>query len=477
MNGGADGLARLTANVRARFGDGAVLDQSADVAAYAGDLSGVPSASPLCVLRPRSTDEVAAIIRLCSAERLAIVPRGGGTGLSGGVAISSSLPSVVLSLERMRAIRALDLVGNLIVVEAGCTLGEVHAQAATAGLCLGLDHGGAGSSQIGGNLATNAGGNNVVRYGMAREQVLGLEAVLADGTILSDLTLLPKNTAGYDLKQLFIGSEGTLGIITAAALRLRPAPIAVETALFALDTVEQALDFFQLSRGDIGEMLSAFELMPAAGLALHRSHSGDQTGFADPPPWAALIEIESTSRHFAAGAAMEGLYVRASEAGLVQDGLIASSSEQRTGLWRMREGIAIAMIEQRGSLKSDTAVPVRAIPDFLKLAGAAVAGVVPGCRPVPFGHIGDGNIHFNVLPPLAMSGDSFIQHHEALTQAIEGAALHFGGTVSAEHGVGLRKKNGLLAMRSPAHIATMRALKRTLDPHGLLNPGKVIDVT
>lgn len=467
-------MTMLAATLRALVGDDGVLDEAGDLAGYRGDLALQTDGPLLAVVRPRSTVEVAAVVRACCDAGVALTPRGGGTGLAGGAAPSADRPSVVISFERMRAIRHVDTVGDVMLVEAGCSLHEAREAAASAGRLLGLDHGGL-SSQIGGNLATNAGGNNVLRYGMAREQVLGLEVVLADGEVLSLLSPLRKNNAGYDLRQLFLGAEGTLGLITAAALKLRPAPVVRATACLGLPTLDAVLDLFVRARTALGEAISAFEVLPRAGLELHFIHIGRvREPFPTTTPWAVLLEADSASPYFDLSRAVDELFTAALGYGVVVDGTVAASEAQRRALWTLREGIAHAMIETPGSLKSDSAVPVTAIGAFVTEATQAVEKVVPGCRPVPFGHVGDGNIHFNVLPPRGMTGEAFMGRWGEVTEAIEAVALGLGGTVSAEHGIGAIKRMALRRMRSAAEIAAMQRLKAAFDPRGLLNPAKIL---
>ncbi|CEJ14786.1 putative FAD-linked oxidoreductase [bacterium YEK0313] len=466
--------AGLKARLRALVGETGLVDTAADVAGYRGDLALTTQGEIVGVVRPRTTAETAAVVRACAEAGIAMVPRGGGTGLAGGAAPPSDRPAVVVSFERMRAIRSIDPVGDIMIVEAGCTLHDAREAAAAADRQIGLDHGGL-SSQIGGNLSTNAGGNNVLRYGMAREQVLGLEAVLADGEVLSQLAPLRKNNAGYDLKQLLLGAEGTLGLITAAALKLRPRPAVRVTACLGLATLDAVLALFTRARSGFGEAVTAFELIPRAGFDLHFSHTGSRREpFPTETPWAVLIEADSASPHFDLAGAMEALSAAAIEDGTVIDGTIAASEAQRQALWTIREGIALAMIETPGSLKNDVAVPVPAIGTFVVRSAAAVAALAPGCRPVPFGHVGDGNIHFNILPPEGMPAAAFKARWADLTQAIETVALGLGGTVSAEHGIGAIKRAALRRMRSTAELDTMRRLKAAFDPQGLLNPGKIL---
>jgi FAD/FMN-containing dehydrogenase len=414
------------------------------------------------------------VVRLCAEASIPVTPRGGGTGLAGGACPAIAPRSIVISLERMRRILALDPIGATITVEAGCVLEEARRAAAEAGLMLCLDHGGAGSSQIGGNLATNAGGNNVLRYGMAREQVLGIEAVLSDGSVLSQLTPLRKNNAGYDLKQLLIGGEGTLALITAATLRLRPAPQIRATACLGLASLDAVLGFFGRARAALGEAISAFELMPRAGLDLHFEHAGSvREPFEPAASWAVLIEADSASRYFDLPRALEELASEALADGLVVAGTIAANDRERQALWRLREGIAEAMIA-RPSLKGDTAVPIPAIGAFIERATLVAETVLPGAIPVPFGHVGDGNIHFNILPPAGMPAQQFAGCAPGLAAAIEDVALALGGTVSAEHGIGLIRREALTRMRSTTELDLMRRVKRAFDPAHLFNPGKVL---
>ena len=461
--------------LRSIVGDDGVLQEPGDVASYRGDLACTAEDAALLVVRPRKTEEVAAVVRACALAETSVVPRGGGTGLAGGATPQGAHLNAIVSFERMRRIRSVDSVSDVMIVDAGCTLHEVRAAASAEGRLIGIDHGGAGSSQIGGNLSTNAGGNNVLRYGMARDQVLGLEVVLADGCVLSRLSSLRKSNAGYDLKQLFLGSEGTLGLITAAALRLHPAPIKRATVCVGVASAEAAVDFFIRARAALGESISACELMSKICVDLHLQHrQGARWPLARHTPWLLLLEADSASRHFDLDSAIYALLEDAMGAGIAVDGTIAASEAQRQSLWRMREGIAEAMIATPGSLKSDTAVPVVMIPTFIERAGQAVGAAVPNCRPSPFGHLGDGNIHFNVLPPVDMGASAFAAHWPELVAAIAEVSLALGGTVSAEHGVGLIKRDALKQMLSPVEQGLMHLLKATLDPKAVLNPKKVI---
>jgi len=459
-----------------RLGPTGLLTTLADMAGYNNDLSAARGGRVVGVARPGSASEVIDIVRLCALAGVPITPRGGGTGLSGG-ATPVVGASLVLSFERMRTIRSIDPIGNHMVVEAGVTLYAAQQAAIQVQRQLGLDHGGAGSSQIGGNLSTNAGGNNVIRYGMAREQVLGLEVVLADGSLLEFLSPLRKNNAGYDLKGIFLGSEGTLGLVTAATLRLRPAARIRATMLVGLESIGAVMSFFERTQSALGECLTAAELIPRAAIELVQGQFPDtREPFAQATAWALLVEAESASRFFDLEAAMGDLFQLAQQAGEVADGNLAASQAQRATFWALRERIAHVMIDSPICLKMDTAVPIARIPEFLERATQAVARALPGCRPVPFGHVGDGNIHFNVLGTEGMDAGTFKTHRGALARVIEDCATALDGTVSAEHGIGLLKKQALVRMRSDAELDVMARIRTALDPACLLNPGKVFDI-
>jgi FAD/FMN-containing dehydrogenase len=466
----------LVAALKTIVGDDGVLVETHDIQPFRGDIGLTAADTDLIVVRPRSTDALSAIVKVCGMHGVAITPRGGGSGFCGGAVPSATGLNVVVSFERMRRIRAVDTVNDVLVVEAGCTLHDAQEAAKSAGRLLGVDHGGAGSSQIGGNLGTNAGGNNVLRYGMARDQVLGLEVVLADGSVISRLSPLRKSNVGYDLKQMFLGSEGTLGLITAATLRLRPAPVKRATACLAVESPEQALRFLDQGKLAFGESISAFELMSGAAVALHMKHAReDAWPGGEAVPWLILLEADSASSYFDLDAALTDLLDRTFESGLVKGGTVASSEAQRFKFWRIREGIASAMVATPGCLKSDTAVPISQIPQFIFDAGAAVKTLAPGCVPAPFGHLGDGNIHFNVLPPMGEPPELFQSKWKLIQAAIATVSLSLDGTVSAEHGIGLTKKAAMAEMMGPVEMHLMRSLKRAWDPYDTLNQGKLFE--
>lgn len=453
-----------------------MLDSPDDLAAYRSDSGHRVDGGIVCVVRPADTAQVSQVVARCRQDRVAIVARGGGTGFAGGALPIAGQDVVVVSFERMRRILSLDPVGDVLVAQAGCLLHDLQQAALDAGRVIGLDHGGAASSCIGGNIATNAGGNNVVRYGMARDQVLGIEAVLADGSVLGPARVLRKSNAGYDLRHLLVGSEGTLALITAVALRLRPAPVARKTVLFGLASPRAALDLFVATRSLLGEAVLAFELMSRAALDFHLAHAGSSREPLDrATQWLVLLECESTSRFMDLDAAIEALFERALAQGWVETATMATSIAQRRALWALREGVAIAMDAARFPMvKTDTAVPIACVPEFIARVQAGVESALAGARPIAFGHLGDGNIHLNVLPPAGMGDDEFRQRSTQLSRLVEDVALALGGTVSAEHGIGQSKRDALQRMLSPPELMLMGAIKSAFDPDNLLNPGKII---
>ncbi|MEZ5891427.1 MAG: FAD-binding oxidoreductase, partial [Xanthobacteraceae bacterium] len=399
-------------------------------------------------------------------------PQGGNTGLVGG-----QIPfdgEIVLSLRRLDRIREIDALSNTMTCEAGVVLASAQEAATTAGRFFPLSLGAEGSCTIGGNLATNAGGIAALAYGLARDLVLGLEVVLADGRIWHGLNKLKKDNTGYDLKDLFIGAEGTLGVITAAVLKLFPAPTTVETAFAGVPSLHAALDLLALTQEMTGGAAKSFELIGRLPIEFALRHgSGLRDPLAAPYPWYVLVEL-TASRRGSLRDALEEVLATAMERGLVGDATIAGSIDQRHAFWRLREYIPEAQKFEGGSIKHDISVPVAAVPEFLAQADAAVEALVPGARPVPFGHLGDGNIHYNVSQPVGADKDAYLARWQAMNACVYAVVEKLGGSISAEHGIGRLKREDLVRVKDPVALDLMRALKRTLDPKGILNPGKVV---
>lgn len=427
------------------------------------------------VLRPGTVAEVSRILALANEARIGIVPQGGNTGLVGGQIPFESGTEVVLSLGRLKEIRTIDAAGRSMTVEAGVTLAEIRSAADRAGCLFPLSLPSEGSCQIGGNIATNAGGAGVLAYGNTRDLVLGLEVVLADGRILNGLKSLKKDNTGYDLKNLFAGSEGTLGVVTAAVLKLFPRPAEVVTAMLALGTLHDALEVFGRMQTRFGSALTAFEFIPEIAMDFVTRHvPGVRGPFEQSPPWSILIEISSPTADGTAAVHLEDALSEALDEGRVLDARVAGSGQQSRDLWRVREAISEAQKFEGGSIKHDISVPVELIPQFVERAGAIVAKMIPGARPVPFGHFGDGNVHYNVTQPLDMDKVTFLSKWDELSFAVHGAVAELGGSISAEHGIGRMKRGDLAHFKSEVELDVMRRIKRALDPNGILNPGKLL---
>jgi FAD/FMN-containing dehydrogenase len=426
---------------------------------------GVVFGSTPIVVSPASTAEVSSVVRACAEAGVAVVPQGGNTGMCAGAVPDESGTQIVLSLARMNRIRNVDADNFSMEVEAGCILQNVQDAARDANRLFALSFGAEGSSQIGGNLSTNAGGVNVVRYGTARAQVLGIEAVTADGTVISSLRSLRKDTAGYDLKQLFIGSEGTLGVITAATLKLYPVPGAISTALVAIESSGDAVRLLAHLRSELADAIEAFELVSDVVFGLVTNHIPELTlPLDDHAPWYVLLDaaVGGSSER------LESALSSAAERGLLLDGIIAKNSAEAEHLWRMRHSIAEAERAAGKALKHDISVPVSRMEEFLLRGDALLAGLVPEAKLIAFGHVGDGNLHYNVaLPPGETDG-------AAVSEAIYDLVDELGGSFSAEHGVGRLKRQYLPKYRGDSEIELMRTLKKALDPKNILNPGKVI---
>jgi FAD/FMN-containing dehydrogenase len=427
------------------------------------------------VVRPGSTAEVAAVVRACAANGTAIVPQGGNTGLVGASIPDDSGTQVLLSLTRMNRVREIDAANLAMTVDAGCVLQSVQEAAAARGLLFPLSLAAEGSCTIGGNLATNAGGTQVLRYGNTRELCLGLEVVTASGEIWNGLTGLRKDNTGYDLRDLFIGSEGTLGIITGATLKLHPQPAAVTTALASLATLEAAVQLLQLAQARLGAGLTGFEVMGRYALGLVRTHMPQLAQPLPPADWTVLLEQSDNEGEAHAQALFEALLETALDRGLIADAAVASSLEQSNAMWHLRESIPMAQAQEGANIKHDIALPVSAIAEFVATTDAALSAGFPGVRLVNFGHLGDGNLHYNVQAPEGVDATAFLRDHEhAVNTLVYDAVGRFAGSISAEHGVGALKRDELAQRKSPVALGMMRAIKQALDPNGMLNPGRVL---
>lgn len=425
------------------------------------------------VLLPGSTEEVSRILSLAGQENVGIVPQGGNTGLVGGQIPSREGNEIVLSLARLKKIREIDAMGGVMIAEAGVTLVEAQNAASQASRLFPLSLASEGSATIGGALATNAGGTAVLAYGNARNLALGVEAVLADGRIWNGLRRLKKDNSGYDLRDLLIGSEGTLGVITAASLKLVPAPADRETAVVALDNPEAVLKLFRLAEARAGQTLTAFEFWArrAQDFAL-RFMANTRDPFIEAYPWYALLEISHTS-----GATLntiELLLTTAHGQNLIQDAVIARSLQQAKDFWRLRDAFSEAQKGAGGSIKHDISVPVARLPEFLRRADQIVERICPGARPVPFGHFGDGNVHYNVSQPEGMGRTAYLALWDEMTRAIFDLVAELDGSISAEHGIGVMKRDVLCRYKSQVELDMMRTIKAALDPKGILNPGKLL---
>ena len=426
------------------------------------------------VLLPGSVEEVSAIMRLADETGTPIVPQGGNTGLVGGQIPNMDGTEIVLSLKRLNRVRAVDAASDTMDVEAGVTLLAVQQAAEAAGRLFPLSLASEGSCTIGGNISSNAGGTAVIAYGNTRDLVLGLEVVLADGRIWHGMRHLRKDNTGYDLRNLFIGAEGTLGIITAAVLKLFPRPRSVVTAFVGLQHPSAALQLLQLARETGGGTVTSFELLPRRGIEFVVHHvPSTREPLTAPFPWYVLVEISSSAPQ-GLDDAMAELLMAAHERGFIDDAVVAASLDQAADFWRLRELLSESQKFEGGSIKHDVSVPIRLVPAFLDKAIAAVEAFLPGARPLPFGHLGDGNIHFNVSQPVGGDKAAFLAQWEAVNKVVHDIVAEFGGSISAEHGIGRAKRHLLPDVKDPVEMAMMRAVKATLDPKNLLNPGKVL---
>ncbi|WP_343662291.1 FAD-binding oxidoreductase [Ralstonia sp.] len=452
-----------------------VLTAPEDQAPYLTDWRKRFTGRARAVLRPASPNEVATIVRLCGEYGAPIVPQGGNTGLCGGATPDMEGNAVVISLQRMQRVRAVDPINNTITVDAGCILANVQQAAADAERLFPLSLAAEGSCTIGGNLATNAGGTAVLRYGNARELCLGIEAVLPNGELWNGLRGLRKDNTGYDLRDLLIGAEGTLGIITGAMLKLFPQPRAKVTALAALQSPRQALEFLSLAQGHAGTLLTGFELMSAFCLELVRKHYPQlRVPFTQAYPQYVLLELSDLESEEHARTLFESLMEDALARGVIDDAAVAESVAQSRDFWSLREHIPLAQADEGKNIKHDIGVPISRIADFIDVTDRALAAAYPSIRMVTFGHLGDGNLHYNVSPPEGHAHEAFLANQDGINRIVHDSVHAHGGSISAEHGIGQLKREDNARYKSPVELAAMRAIKQALDPRGLMNPGKVL---
>jgi FAD/FMN-containing dehydrogenase len=468
-------MSALLAACRDLIGAAHVLTDPADTALYLTDQRRRFSGSALAVLRPGDRDQVAALVRLCVQHRTPIVPQGGNTGLVLGSVPDASGSAVVLSLGRLNRIRAVDTINNTMTVESGCILQTIQERAAEQGRLFPLSLAAQGSCTIGGNLSTNAGGTGVLRYGNTRDLCLGLEVVTAQGELLSNLRGLRKDNTGYDLRNLFIGAEGTLGVITAAVLKLFPQPKARLTALAALRTPQQALTLLTMAQDRCAAALTAFELMSDTCMQLVAKHFPHlHSPFPAQHQQYVLLELSDSESETHAEALLQRVLGDALEAGLIDDAVVASSLAQSASLWALREHVSEAQAREGKNIKHDISVPISRIGDFIDATDALLQQRFPGCRMVTFGHLGDGNLHYNVSAPDGVGDLQFIAAQPDVNLTVHDSVDRHGGSISAEHGIGALKREEMLRYKSPVELQLMRSIKQALDPLGLMNPGKVL---
>ncbi len=461
--------------IRDAVGEAGIVDDEASRDAYLIDERRLYQGAAALIVRPASTEEVSEVMRICAEAGLQVVPQGGNTGYCGGATPDDADRQVLLCLGRMNGVRAIDPIGFTMTVDAGLVLARAQAAAEEHGLLFPLSMGSEGSCQVGGVLSTNAGGLAVLRYGTARELVLGLEVVLPDGEVIDGLTGLRKDNTGYDLKSLFCGAEGTLGIITAAVLKLFPMPRSRQTAFVAVESADAACRLLGEARRISTDAVTSFEYLTRASLELVLHHiEGTADPFDQPYEHYVLLELSSGQDEEALRAVIERVLMDGMEAGSVVDGVIAESGQQRSKLWRLREAIPEAEKHNGGAVKHDVSVTIDRIPEYLERAPARVDAVT-NCLYSTYGHIGDGNLHYNLLPPSGAEPEAFRQKHgAAISRAVHDLAVEMGGSFSAEHGVGKLKRGALEDYKSAPALAAMRAIKQALDPDGRMNPGKVL---
>ena len=458
-------------------GAGACIADAPSMAPYLHEERGLYTSKAAAVVRPASTLDMAAVVKACAAANVSIIPQGGNTGLCGGATATENSDEVIVNLGRMNKIRSLDPTNCNITVDAGCVLADIQRSAAEHNCLFPLSLPAEGSCQIGGNLATNAGGINVLRYGNARDLVLGLEIVLPDGRIWNGLKALGKDNTGYALRHLFVGAEGTLGIITAAVLKLFPQPTETVTALCALSNLDNATKLLNQARALSGDSVTAFELIPRIGLEMCTKYiSGVSDPFAAPHLWYVLIELSTSRADAAIRPSFDALLESVFSDGIIEDAVVAESLEQSRSLWRIRELLPDAQKHEGGSIKHDVSVPVASVPEFIAKGSDIIGKQFPGARPVPFGHLGDGNIHFNVSQPIGAEKDAYLARWTEMNRAIHDLVVAMGGSFSAEHGIGRLNIDEMSRYKDPVELDLMVRMKRALDPNNLMNPGKVVNL-
>ncbi len=465
----------LAEKLRSVLGPGGFFEEPALIEPYLVDFRRLYHGASRFVARPATTEQVAATVQICADHRIGIVPHGGNTSYCGGATPDRSGSQIILSLQRMNRIRACDPGGFSVTAEAGCTLLQVQQAADQAQRLFPLSLGSEGTCQIGGNISTNAGGTAVLRYGVMRDLVLGLEVVLPDGRVLDQLRSLRKDNTGYDVKQWFIGAEGSLGIITAACLKLFSRPAAYLTAFIGIQDLRGAVALLSEIRARMGDAVVAFEVMPRLAIELTIKHiAGVRDPLQAPHPWYVLLEVALSDEVGQHSERFAGLLATSLQGGAIRDAVLASSESQRLALWHIRENVPAAQSREGASIKHDVSLPVAAIAEFVQVAGAATVALAPGARMVAYGHLGDGNLHFNFSQPANQSPAEFLARSEAVNHAVHDLVAAYGGSISAEHGIGQLKVEELQRYEDPVAWDLMRLLKRSLDPHGIMNPGKVL---
>ena len=461
--------------LRALVDDAAVITDPSEQAPFLREWRDLFTGKAAAVVQPRTVDQVCAVLAFAHEHAIPVVPQAGNTGLVGGQTPDQSGKAIVLSVARLNTVRDVDPLGNTITVDAGVILQTLQEEADKVDRLFPLSLGAQGSCMIGGNIATNAGGTGVLAYGNTRDLVLGLEVALPDGRLLNGLSKLRKDNTGYDLKNLFIGSEGTLGVITGASLKLFPKPKGMRTAFVGLASPHKALKLFGELRGLAGSALTGFEIMPRIGIEFALRHlPGTRDPLEGSHAWYVLAEVSSGRSEEDADAVLTQAMETSFEQGLIEDAAIAQSQGQADSFWAIRHGLSESQKPEGGSIKHDVSVPVAGVAGFLDEAMEAVQALVPGCRLVPFGHLGDGNIHFNVSQPVDMERQAFLDLWEEMNERVHGIVTAHGGSISAEHGIGQLKRDLLPGVKDPVALALMRTLKDAIDPKGILNPGKVL---